>query len=397
MSAPAPNPQQDKIFTFTITADNGNVQTFTRTADTGDFASLTDNAASFESDFTRTTAGAAEPTNTSASAVSVTQSESVPITPSTLITSTTPTQNSASAAPEASGVSSGANGENPSVSDKACNSISCNAGLQAAIAVPVVVVSLLILLLAFCCIRRRKRRQAGREDVAVASMSEKRKKLPKKWSRHLRIFSFDAELLMGGRFSSSNSLRSRETGSQRSGNRSAHTASPSIHSVDEEVAPPYRDAISHTQPPSTVPMALGATSTTSDPFPRPNSVATASTAPPAYPAASGATAAGAGATGLAAITSISRASSRASTTLQTPVSTRSLNDPFRNDIVSPVSPDDTRSPFLDPPISPSQSLRRPRGDDFDDAQSTISSVAEVASVREAQVGRKLSTNQGRRV
>ncbi|KPI43970.1 uncharacterized protein AB675_6477 [Cyphellophora attinorum] len=396
MSAPAPNPQQDKIFTFTITGDNGNVQTFTRTADTADFGSLTNNAASFESDFTRTTAGTAETTTSGASVASVTQSESIPTIPSTLLTSTTPTQDSASAAPEASGVSSGSNGENPSVSDKACNSISCNAGLQAAIAVPVVVISLLILLLAFCCIRRRKRRQAGREDVAVASMSEKRKKLPKKWSRHLRIFSFDAELLMGGRFSSSNSLRSRETGSQRSGQR-AHTASPSIHSVDEEVAPPYRDAISHTQPPSTVPMALGATPTTSDPFPRPNSVATASTAPPAYPAASGATAAGAGATGLAAVTNLSRASSRASTTSQTPVSTRSLNDPFRNDIVSPVSPDDTRSPFLDPPISPSQSIRRPRGDDFDDAQSTISSVAEVASLREAQVGRKLSTNQGRRV
>ncbi|KPI45670.1 uncharacterized protein AB675_925 [Cyphellophora attinorum] len=55
----AAGPTQDKIFTFTITGDNGSVQTFTQTADTTDFASATDTAAaSSESDFTQTSAAA---------------------------------------------------------------------------------------------------------------------------------------------------------------------------------------------------------------------------------------------------------------------------------------------------------------------------------------------------
>lgn len=392
---------------FTITDKDGNV--FTRTVDPDNFESVTNIANSLESDFTETTGtpstGRQSPTRSASSEATTTQTQATSA-PSTLQTSSIPTQTPASAAPEssASSVASGSDGENPSAtSSHSCNSISCNAGLQAAIAVPVVVGTLLIFALAFLCIRRRKRRQ----ESTAGSLSEKRQRKPKKWSRHLRIFSFDAELLMGGRFSSSNSLRSRETGSQHSATRAGHAASPSIHSVDEEVAPPYRDAVSHAQPPSTVPMATGLASSTSEPFPRPDSVATA---PPPYPSAGGLSTIAAGGATAAAATNISRATSRASSTAHTPVSTRSLNDPFRNEAMSPVSPvhgDTDTSPFVDPPehgterspISPSTSMmfRRRAGDDYEDAQSTISSVAEVASVREAQVGRTLSGRHARRV
>lgn len=390
--------------TRTVTFNKPDGTVGTATLDPQDGSSVSDLAESFEGDFTQTTGRNSEPTDSSTTAsdqsASADASANTAATPSTLLTSTTGTASTAAEQTSgADGVASGSNGEGPSAEQQnSCNSISCNPGLQAAIAVPVVVVSLLLFALLFFCIRRRRRRP----DSPV---SEKKKAPKKKWSRHLRVFSFDAELLMGGRFSSSNSLRSRDTGSQRSNRSRSHNASPSIHSIEEEVAPPYRDAVSHAQPPSTVPMAGGMTSTTADPFPRPDSTATA---PPPYPAASpqpGA-AAGAGAAALA-VGGLSRNTSRASTqALQTPVSTRSLNDPFRNDNFSPVSPVDDgpdSSPFVDPPeevpspTSPTANhpmIGRMRSAD-DDARSEVSSNVEVGSVREAQVGRTLSTRAGR--
>lgn len=399
--------------TRTFTKPDGEVGTATITA--GDVNSVSDLAESFDSDFTQTTGRNTRQSSPAATAgdssPAATGSQNTAATPSTLLTSTTPTGSTAAEQTgDTTGIASGANGETPSQEHQnSCNSISCNPGLQAAIAVPVVVVSLLLFALLFFCLRRRRRRPAS-------PVSEKKKAPKKKWSRHLRVFSFDAELLMGGRFSSSNSLRSRGTGSQRSNNSRAHNASPSIHSIEEEVAPPYRDAVSHAQPPSTVPMAGGMTSTTPDPFPRPDSTATA---PPPYPAASpppgnagSNLAVGAGAAagaGAVALGGLSRNTSRASTqNIQTPVSTRSLNDPFRNDTLSPVSPVDDgpdSSPFVDPPeeapspTSPTANhpmiARTRNAEVFDDARSEVSSTMEVSSVREAQIGRTLSTRAGR--
>jgi len=95
----------------------------------------------------------------------------------------------------------------------------------------------------------------------------KRRDPSKKWSRHLRIFSFDAEVLMGGSFSI------------------VHDANPSIHSIAEEVASPHRDDVSPSQLRSNVRMATSMTSTTPDPFRRHDLTATP---PPPYPAVAGA-------------------------------------------------------------------------------------------------------------
>ncbi|ETN46158.1 uncharacterized protein HMPREF1541_00342 [Cyphellophora europaea CBS 101466] len=409
-------PRPSGTATITFTKPNGDVTV--ATIGGNDFDSVTGLASSMESIFTETTGGTTSPTGAATTTTTDSSESSAATTSSgaasTLITSTSQTASTAAEQTNgSSGVASGANGENPSeTSNDSCTGISCNSGLQAAIAVPVVVVTLALIALLFFCIRRRRRRP----DTPV---SEKQKQAPKKkWSRHLRVFSFDAELLMGGRFSSSNSLRSGGTASQRSQTRSTHNATPSLHSVDEEVAPPYRDAVSQIQPPSTVPMASGMTSTTPDPFPRPDSTATA---PPPYISPSpanggrslpvGATAGAATGAGVGALATggLSRNASRASTqNIQTPVSTRSLNDPFRNDVMSPVSPIDNgpeSSPFVDPPeaqdspASPTAShpmMGRARDEQlFDDARSEVSSNVEVSSVREAQIGRSLSTRAGR--
>jgi hypothetical protein len=388
--------------TVTFTSDG---VVLTKTIVPSGFNSVEDIAESLAEETGLPSAGRESPSATASDASATASDSSSPTnagsqTSGGFITSTIASTGQSNAQPEqtssSSGVASGSNGESPTQSTRdSCNSISCSPGLQAAIAVPVVVVTLLAIALLFCCLRRRRRR-----DRSSSPISEKRSRPKKKWSRHLRVFSFDAELLMGGRFSSSNSLRSRETGSTRSHPRSAHAGTPSIHTVEEEVAPPYRDAVTHTQPPSTIPMAAGMTSGTSDPFPRSESTFTA---PPPYPTSGSNLAAAAG--------GISRNTSRASTTNQiaTPVSARSINDPFRNDPTSPVSPierDNHTSPFTDPseePHSPS-SLRAPflgrssrQRDVFDDARSDISSNVEVASIREAQVGRSLSVRQGRMV
>ncbi|KAL6240357.1 hypothetical protein RBB50_012727 [Rhinocladiella similis] len=201
------------------------------------------------------------------------------------------------------------------VSENSCKRISCSPALKAAIAVPVVVAAMAAALLFFFCARRRKRRAAG------AAVSEKKpKKAGKKWSRHLRAFSFDAELLMGGHFSSSNSIRSRDPSVRSAGNNSrngAHSAEPSLHSI-EEVAPPYRDAISGAQPmnPSPLRHVNPAIAAAPDPIPRPVSSATA---PPPYRTVTG-----------------------EADNPPTPISTR---NPFADS--APVSPIDG-SPFNDP-------------------------------------------------
>jgi hypothetical protein len=318
--------------------------------------------ASLASEFAQTTGGvdtdtaSATPTETTGGSSSPTSSAATTSEPTTFDTSTlfsqppaTPTDGQTITGTAADAASS-TTGEAPTVSEQDCDSISCNPGLQAAIAVPVVVAALAILAFLFFCVRRRRRRGRNPEPV-----SEKPQPPKKKWSRHLRVFSFDAELLMGGFRSSSNSIRSRQTGSVRSGGD--HGATPSIHSIDE-VAPPYRDAVTAVRRPS----PLGVTSVTPEPYPRPDSVATA---PPPYVAAG----------------TTSRQSNRPTTP----------RDPFAD--ASPVSPTEF-SPFNDDahPISRQSSLLHSINDD---GNSTIA-ASDTGSIREAQVGRSLSVMSGGR-
>jgi hypothetical protein len=333
-------------------------------------ADLSSLRASFFSEFSQT---ADQPTTTSHTADSSSAKTATPTptsnesstVPTTLATSILPSQDispangSESPTGTAANAASSTGGNNPTVTKQdSCNGVSCNSGLQAAIAVPVVLGILAILALLFFLLRRRRRRQQAEP------ISEKTQPTPKKkWSRHLRVFSFDAELLMGGWRSSSNSIRSRQTGSVRSGQTSDHGRDPSIHSVDE-VAPPYRDAVTTAQRP---PGARGITSPSPDPFPRPSSTATA---PPPYGTVAGNT---------------SRQSNRPTTVAR---------DPFAD--ASPISPVEG-SPFNDPPegepmMSRQSSLLRSINED---GNSTLAG-SDAGSIREAQIGRNLSVMSGGR-
>lgn len=155
---------------------------------------------------------------------------------------------------------------------------------------------------------------------------------------------------MGGRYSSTNSVRSRQTGSLRSNERAQHAATPSIHSV-EEVAPAYRDAV-HTQPNIVQTMAGGTM------FGRSESTATA---PPPY--------AGRNSRPISAEQGGER------------------HNPFADSpLVSPIE----GSPFNDPPgttsvVSRNSSLHHSNRDD-------VSSIApsDAASIREATMARNAS-------
>lgn len=242
-------------------------------------------------------------------------------------------------------------------------------GMQAAIAVPVVVAVLAALALIFFCMRRRRKRREAVEGTAEKASPAARKK--KNWTRHFRVFSFDTELLMGGRYSSTNSIRSRQTGSTRSANRSTHTGTPSIHSVDD-VAPPYRDAITSVQAPSIAQIiAGGAAGGAAAGVSRSASNATA---PPPYGVAAG------------------RLGAPSPTT---PVSQRSNQNPFADS--PPVSPIEN-SPFNDPPgttptISRNSSVYHTDRDDV----STIGGASDAASIREATLARNASVMSGGRI
>lgn len=338
--------------------------------------------ASFASEFAQTTGEDQVPSPTSAATSDRTSSSSTtstasptPTVPTTLATSIIPSSDATSPSATDSQPSTGT-GENaasnttaeaPTVSEKdSCNSISCNAGLQAAVAVPVVIAVLLIVAVLFFLRRRRRRQEA--QPVSEKQQPVKKKK---KFSRHLRIFSFDAELLMGGWRSSSNSIRSRQSGSLRSGQSSGHGQSPSLHSIDE-VAPPYRDAVTFAQRPVATTGVAGVTASSPDPFPRPSSTATA---PPPYAAAPGNT---------------YRQSNRsarnpfADTTPISPIEGSPFNDPPEEGL-SPISPSN-------PTMSRQSSLLRSINDD---GGSTLAG-SDAGSIREAQVGRSLSVMSGGR-
>ncbi|KIX07775.1 uncharacterized protein Z518_02429 [Rhinocladiella mackenziei CBS 650.93] len=335
---------------------------------------LTDAAASLESDSSRTRTGTLDQSaTTSASSTGDAAASAAATSPTTFSTSvssadgndvasSTTSIASSTAANAASNTSSGA----VTVTEKSCNSIGCSTALKAAIAVPIVVAAIAGILLIFFCARRRRKSGGG------AALSEKKpKKGGKKWSRHLRAFSFDAELLMGGRFSSSNSIRSRDPSVRSAATNprnGTHSAEPSLHSI-EEVAPPYRDAVSHVQPPSptqarTVPPV---TSIAADPIPRPSSTATA---PPPYRSIVG-------------------------ETMTEPPTPASARNPFADS--APVSPIEG-SPFNDPPedeeaagglqptLSRGSSLYQSVSAD-DDATPTQS---EAGSIRQAVLGRRVS-------
>ncbi|KIX92718.1 uncharacterized protein Z520_11570 [Fonsecaea multimorphosa CBS 102226] len=350
-------------------------------------SSLASMASSLESEFTQTTGSHFTRTNSgasqtgtsstdSSSAGASTSSTATQTASTTFATSVTPSSGGplgspnsslSSYATSATNAAASTTGGAVTVSEKSsCNSISCSSALKAAVAVPIVVAAIAGILLFFFCARRRRRRGG-------AVMSEKTpKKAGKKWTRHLRAFSFDAELLMGGRFSSSNSIRSRDP-SVRSGpgtqsRGSAHSGEPSMHSI-EEVAPPYRDAVTHVTPPSPARSIPQVTTITADPIPRPSSTATA---PPPYRAIVGGTGA----------------------EPPSPSTVRSaVRNPFADS--APVSPIEG-SPFNDPPEEASGALRptMSRGSSMyrsvmtdDDASPGAS---EAGSIRQAMVGRRVS-------
>ncbi|KIW18793.1 hypothetical protein PV08_03082 [Exophiala spinifera] len=244
------------------------------------------------------------------------------------------------------------------VSEKSCDSISCSSGLKAAIVVPVVLAAVAGIFLFFFFARRRRRRAAG----GVVESEKTPKKKGKKWSRHLRVFSFDAELLMGGRYSSTNSIRSRDPSVRSAGNSSRQgTASiePSLHSI-EEVAPPYRDAISHAQPGSPLqnrPISA-AGGVAGDPILR---AASTATAPPPY-------------------RSVVPDSNPRSTS---PVSG---GNPFSDS--APVSPIEG-SPFNDPPDEQRPALSR-GSSLYQSVNTDDGAPSDAGSIQEAQVGRRVS-------
>lgn len=246
--------------------------------------------------------------------------------------------------------------------------------MQAAVAVPIVVVVLAVLGLIFFCVRRRRKRREATDGTVEKTPGVVAAMKKRNWKRHFRLFSFDTELLMGGHYSSTNSIRSRETGSLRSANRSQHSGATSLHSVDE-VAPPYRDAINSAQPPSIAQIIGGG--------------------------AAGAAAAGAGA---GAGTQVSRTTSNATApppygaagsllavpSPVTPASQRSGRNPFADS--TPVSSIEG-SPFNDPP-GDSPPLSRQNSSVY---ASTIGAISDAASIREATIARNASVMSRGRV
>lgn len=270
----------------------------------------------------------------------------------------------------ATNAASNSSGATITKEETSCNSISCSSALKAAVAVPIVVAALAGLFLFFFYARKRRARRSSGTGTLVSEKKSSRKK----WSRHLRVFSFDAELLMGGRFSSTNSLRSRDPSMRSEQNSvrptSVRSAHPSLHSI-EEVAPPYRDAVSHAQPPPTAAgaVAAGARAAGADPIPRPSSVATA---PPPYGAVFG---------------------GHATQEPSTPVS----GNPFADS--APPSPMEG-SPFNDPPEGEeAQSpMLRPMTSGASSRSRSVGTASDAGSIREAQVGRTVSVmSRGRAI
>lgn len=92
------------------------------------------------------------------------------------------------------------------------------------------------IIIALIIFARRRRRS---DSESAASNGEPR---GSKWARHLRVFSFDAELLVGGRSSRATSVRSQPTTRSHPSQTSLRSHQPSIRSL-ESPAPPYRDAL----------------------------------------------------------------------------------------------------------------------------------------------------------
>ncbi|KAK4943491.1 hypothetical protein LTR10_016982 [Elasticomyces elasticus] len=349
--------------------------TFTGVSGTIGTAEMSSIAASLASQFSATASGTSTATQTSdqTSATATNSNAATATTDSTPITSQTTFSTSTTAATEATStlpqsiISTASNAASSTtgavtVSEKSCSSLSCHPGLKAAIAVPIVIAALAGLFLLFFFARRRRRK-----DGAVVSEKKPRKAGKGGWSRHLRAFSFDAELLMGGRFSGSNSLRSRDPSVRSAGTNSrtgAASAEPSLHSI-EEVAPPYRDAISHAQVPISIqtgaagPVAAGeAVASAADPIPRSTSTATA---PPPYRSVVG-----------------------DPRSPLTPVS----GNPFADS--APVSPIEG-SPFNDPPEEDGRRPAISRGSSLYRSVNTEDGApSDAGSIREAQVGRRVS-------
>ena len=260
----------------------------------------------------QTTASNPSPTSAAASQKSGTKPSSVKTsihtsTPTAAVdpSQTSPTASSGSLASQATTfVTSASSGSNQSATAVAaesqttqCSGISCSPALKAAIAVPVALVGLGIIIAFFIFAWRKRNRDPEKREGTRSGQ---------KWTRHLRMFSFDAELLVGGHSNGSRSFLSR---SPQPSTRAAPSvrSEPSMTSV-EQAAPAYRDALSHPNPLA--------------PIIRPESRATA---PPPY---------------------VSRAEDREDE-VQSITSSQPSSNPFRSAAASPVNGDD--SPFADPP------------------------------------------------
>ena len=175
---------------------------------------------------------------------------------------------------------------------------------------------------------------------------------------------------MGGRFSSSNSIRSRDPSVRSTGNNSrngAHSAEPSLHSIDE-VAPPYRDAIAGSHPVNPSPLRHVNPAIAGAPDPIPRSVSSATAPPPYQPPARDSDA----------------------DHPETPISTR---NPFADS--TPVSPIDG-SPFNDPPDDEEAALgARPTLSRGSSLYQSVNAddASDAASIGQAQVGRSVSVRQ----
>ncbi|KAK5089512.1 hypothetical protein LTR70_001603 [Exophiala xenobiotica] len=312
-------------------------------------------------------AASSTPTNPAAASSAITSQQSISASPASAASTPLASASSNAGSSTAATASSAANNSSNDLHAQA--STMSSPGMQAAVAVPVVVVVLAALGLIFFCMRRRRKRREVTEGTiektpAAVAASKKRN-----WTRHFRMFSFDTELLMGGRYSSTNSIRSRQTGSLRSANRSQHSEAPSMHSIDE-VAPPYRDAINSAQPPSISQVIAGgaAGGAAAVAGAGVNRSASNATAPPPYGAAAG------------------RLEVPSPTT---PASQRSNRNPFADS--PPISPVEG-SPFNDPPgTSP------PISRNSSVYASTIGGVSDAASIREATLARNASVMSGGRI
>jgi hypothetical protein len=178
------------------------------------------------------TASSSSQTSAAAAPILSSSSESIPTSSITTIPTSSTLRTSFTTVPAAASTA----GTSSVLSEQKKCSGMCSPGMQAAVAVPVALISLGFIIAFFLFARRRRRQNTKSEAL---SDGEPR---GSKWTRHLRVFSFDAELLIGGRSSTAGSIRSHPTARSHPSVTSLRSHQPSVRSL-ESPAPPYRDAL----------------------------------------------------------------------------------------------------------------------------------------------------------